>query len=87
MKCGPPDLGWGHCVRFGIEADPLFQWLANGLTKIVLPVICAKTRHMEVLLKAWQINKSDRSDAGGIAQSMQVGLFKSVHIKILAAQE
>jgi transposase len=42
---------------------------------------------MKALLKAQQINKSDRNDARGIAQMMRVGLFKPVHVKTLAAQE
>ncbi len=42
---------------------------------------------MKALLKAQQINKSDRNDARGIAQMMRVGLFKPVHVKTLVAQE
>jgi transposase len=40
-----------------------------------LPVICVETRHMQAVLKA-QINKTDRSDARGIAQMMRVGLYR-----------
>ena len=71
----------------GIEAGPLSQWLVNGLTEAELPVVCVETRHMKALLKAQQINKSDRNDARGIAQMMRVGLFKPVHVKTLVAQE
>jgi len=77
----------GDYVRVGIEAGPLSQWLVNGLTEVNLPVVCVETRHMKALLKAQQINKSDRNDARGIAQMMRVGLFKPVHVKTLAAQE
>jgi transposase len=42
---------------------------------------------MKSLLKAQQVNKSDRHDARGIAQMMRVGLFKPVHVKTLASQE
>jgi transposase len=73
--------------RVGIEAGPLSQWLVNGLAEADLPVICVETRHMKSLLKAQQINKSDRHDARGIAQMMRVGLFKPVHVKTLASQE
>jgi transposase len=59
--------------RIGIEAGPLSQWLVNGLTAAGLPVVCVETRHMMALLKAQQINKSDRNDARGIAQMMRVG--------------
>ncbi len=73
--------------RIGIEAGPLSQWLVNGLAAAGLPVVCVETRHMQALLKAQQINKSDRNDARGIAQMMRVGLFKPVHVKTLVAQE
>lgn len=73
--------------RIGIEAGPLSQWLVNGLAEAGLPVICVETRHMKSLLKAQQVNKSDRHDARGIAQMMRVGLFKPVHVKTLASQE
>ena len=79
-------VGGGY-VRVGIEAGPLSQWLVNGLAEANLPVICVETRHMKALLKAQQINKSDRNDARGIAQMMRVGLFKPLHVKTLAAQE
>jgi len=77
----------GDYARVGIEAGPLSQWLVNGLAEAGLPVICVETRHMKSLLKAQQINKTDRHDARGIAQMMRVGLFKPVHVKTLAAQE
>src|SRR3954451_14688322 len=54
-------------ARIGLEAGPLSQWLGNGWAKAELPVICVKTRHMKAVLKAQQINKSDRNDARGIA--------------------
>jgi transposase len=52
-----------------------------------LPVICVETRHMKAVLKAQQVNKSDRNDARGIAQMMRVGLYKPVHVKTLASQQ
>ena len=73
--------------RVGIEAGPLSPWLVNGMVEAGLPVICVETRHMKSLLKAQQINKSDRHDARGIAQMMRAGLFKPVHVKTLASQE
>ena len=77
----------GEYGRIGLEAGPLSQWLVNGLAEAGLPVVCVETRHMKALLKAQQINKSDRNDARGIAQMMRVGLFKPVHVKTLASQE
>jgi transposase len=41
---------------------------------------------MQAVLKA-QINKTDRNDARGIAQMMQVGLHRPVHIKTLRSQK
>lgn len=73
--------------RVGIEAGPLSQGLVNAMAEAGLPVICVETRHMKSLLKAQQINKSDRHDARGIAQMMRVDLFKPVHVKTLASQE
>ncbi|MES3027821.1 MAG: IS110 family transposase [Pseudomonadota bacterium] len=77
----------GEYGRVGLEAGPLSQWLVNGLAEAELPVVCVETRHMKALLKAQQVNKSDRNDARGIAQMMRVGLFKPVHVKTLASQE
>tara|TARA_R110002074_G_scaffold47742_1_gene122328 strand:+ start:486 stop:752 length:267 start_codon:yes stop_codon:yes gene_type:complete len=45
----------GDYVRVGIEAEPLSQWLVNGLTETGLPVVCVETRHMKARLKAQQI--------------------------------
>jgi transposase len=73
--------------RIGIEAGPLSQWLVNGLTAAGLPVVCVESRHMMALLKAQQINKSDRNDARGIAQMIRVGLFRPVHVKTHMTQE
>src|SRR5688500_5739939 len=93
VRTEPADIGMlltsvgGDDVRIGIEAGPLSQWLVNGRTEAELPVVCVETRHMKALLKAQQINKSDRNDARGIAQMMRVGLFKPVHVKTLVAQE
>jgi transposase len=74
-------------IWVGIEAGPLSRWLVNGPTAAGLPVGRVETRHMMALLKAQQINKSDRNDARGIAQMMRVGLFKPVHVKTQLAQE
>ena len=78
------DLGINF-TRVGIEAGPLSQWLVSGLIEAGLPVVCVETRHMNALLAAQQINKSDRNDARGITQMMRVGLFKPVHVKTVAA--
>ena len=74
------------CRRIGLEAGPLSQWLYGALAAAGLPVICVETRHMNAALSA-QRNKSDRKDAGGIAQMKRVGLYRLVHVKTSQSQE
>jgi len=74
-------------ARVGLEAGPMSQWMVTGLLEAGLPVVCVETRHMKAVLKAQQVNKSDRNDARGIAQMMRVGLYKAVHVKTLASQQ
>jgi transposase len=63
------------------------QWIVTGLLEAGLRVVCVETRHMKAVLKAQQVNKSDRNDARGIAQMMRVGLYKPVHVKTLVSQQ
>ncbi len=72
--------------RVSLEAGPLSQWLFSGLAEAGLPAICIETRHTKAFLQA-QVNKSDRNDARGIAQMMQVNLFRPVHVKTLTSQK
>jgi len=74
-------------MRVGLEAGPMSQWVVAGLLEAGLPAVCVETRHMKAVLKAQQVNKSDRNDARGIAQMMRVGLYKAVHVKTLASQQ
>jgi hypothetical protein len=74
-------------ARVGLEAGPMSQWVVSSLLEAGLPVGCVETRHMKAVLKAQQVNKSDRNDARGIAQMMRVGLYKPVHVKTLASQQ
>ena len=79
------DPAW-HLERIGLEAGLLSQWLFKGLAEAGLPVVCIETRHAKAFLKA-RVNKSDRSDARGIAQMMRVNLFRPVHVKTLTSQK
>src|SRR5215813_9321430 len=67
-------------VRVGLETGPTATWLWSELKQLGLPVICIDARHARAVLKM-QINKSDRSDAAGIARIMQTGWFKEVRVK------
>ena len=75
----------GQLERIGLEAGPLSQWIYAGLVEAGLPAVCVETRHMHAVLSA-RINKTDRGDARGIAQTMRVGLFKPAHVKTPASQ-
>jgi len=79
------DPAW-RLERIGLEAGPLSQWLFEGLAQAGLPVVCIETCHAKAFLKA-QVNKSDRTDARGIAQMMRVNLFRPVHVKTLSSQK
>ncbi len=74
-----------HFKRIGLEAGPLSQWLFSALAEAGFPVICVETRHMRAVLKA-QINKTDCSDARGMAQMMRAALYRPVHVKTLRSQ-
>lgn len=70
----------------GIEAWSLATWLCEGLCRARLPAICIESRHAHGVLKA-QPNKTDRSDARGIADLMRTGTYRAVHLKSQSSQE
>ena len=76
-----------HFRRMWIGSRATVSMAFTALSpKQELPVVCVETRHMQALLKA-QINKTDRNDARGMAQMMQVGLYRPVHVKTLPQSE
>jgi transposase len=75
-----------HLKRIGLEAGPLSQWLYSAIAEAGFPAICVETRHMRAVLKA-QINKTDRNDARGMAQTIRAGLYRPVHVKTLRSQK
>lgn len=69
----------------GIEACPLSEWLYGALAEAGIPVVCIETRHAQRFLSS-RPNKTDRSDARGIAEMMRLGHFRPVHVKSRASQ-
>lgn len=69
----------------GIEACPLSEWLYGALADAGVPVVCIETRHAQRFLSS-RPNKTDRSDARGIAEMMRLGHFRPVHVKSRASQ-
>jgi transposase len=69
----------------GIEACPLSEWLYGALAGAGVPVVCIETRHAQRFLSS-RPNKTDRSDARGIAEMMRLGHFRPVHVKSRASQ-
>lgn len=69
----------------GIEACPLSEWLYGALVDAGVPIVCIETRHAQRFLSS-RPNKTDRSDARGIAEMMRLGHFRPVHVKSRASQ-
>ncbi len=66
--------------RVGLESGSTSSWLWPELNARGLPAICIDARHANAAL-SMQINKSDRSDALGLARIMQTGWFRRVQVK------
>ncbi|MBH5392259.1 IS110 family transposase [Bradyrhizobium diversitatis] len=73
----------GRLRRLGHEAGSLSPWLHPELLKLGLPAVCLETFHVRAALKA-QRNKTDRTDALGLAHLMRTGWFRKAHIKSAA---
>ena len=65
-------------VRVGLESGPTSVWLTHTLLAEGLPVVCLDARHAQAVLSV-RPNKSDRSDARGLAEMVRVGWFKARH--------
>lgn len=66
--------------RVGHEAGALSPWLHPELTALGLPAVCLETRHVHAAMSA-QRNKTDATDALGIAHIVRTGWFKAAFIK------
>lgn len=64
----------------GFEAGTLSQPLAHGLGGEGFEVACLETRQVKAALSAMR-NKTDRTDARGIAQILRTGWYAGVHVK------
>lgn len=69
-------------VRLGFEAGPLSSWHWHTLRAQGLPVVCLETRHAKAALAA-QGNKTDKTDAQGLAQIVRTGWYREVQVKSL----
>ena len=73
------DVPAGQC-RVGFESDAMSQHLYYGLRTAGLDVVCMEARQVNAALSAMR-NKTDMTDARGIAQVLRSGWFNPVHIK------
>lgn len=70
----------------GFEAGPLSTWLYHELKAAGLPVVCMDAWRARAALSA-RINKTDRTDALGLADLLRVNFHHGVHVKSYAAHE
>ena len=66
---------WRKKIKLiGIGACPLSEWLYGALVECGFETICIETRHAPRFLSS-RPNKTDRSDARGIADMMRLGHY------------
>lgn len=66
------------------ESGQLSTWLQRGFLELGLPAVCIDARRAHKSLSG-RINKSDASDAEGLAQLARTGWFTPVHIRSIEA--
>lgn len=69
----------------GLEACPLSECIYGALAEAGYDVRCLETRHTQRFLST-RPNKTDRSDANGIAAMMRLDHYKPVHVKSRQSQ-
>lgn len=67
-------------ARIVHESGQLSIWLQRGLVRLGLPAVCIDARRAHKALSA-RPNKTDRSDAEGLAQLARTGWYRAVHIR------
>jgi len=75
-----------NVVLVGFEAGPLSTWLHHELKGAGLPVVCMDSWRARAALSA-RLNKTDRTDAAGLADLLRAGFHHEVHVKSYAAHE
>jgi transposase len=79
-------MRWRDVIALvGIEACPLSEWLYGALVECGFHAVCIETGHAQRFLSS-RPNKTDRSDARGIADMMRLGHYRAVHVKSKASQ-
>jgi transposase len=66
--------------RAGHEAGSLSPWLHPQLKALGVPVVCLETRQVRAAMSA-QRNKTDATDALGLAHLMRTGWFRQAYVK------
>jgi len=69
-----------NAAKIGLEAGALSPWLCHELRALGYEVICLDCRQVHQFLKVKR-NKTDRSDAKGIAEILRLGAEAPVHVK------
>lgn len=67
-------------LRIGFEAGAMSQLLFFGLQAAGFDVVCMEARQVNAALSAMR-NKTDKTDARGIANVLRSGWFNPVHVK------
>lgn len=70
----------GRLRRVGHEAGSLLPWVQVELLERGLPMVCLEAYHVRAALSAMR-NKTDPTDAQGIAHIVRTGWFKQDHLK------
>ena len=76
----------GDVEKIVHESGPLSIWLTRELIKRGAPVVCIDARAAHKVLSA-RMNKSDKSDAVGLAQLARTGWYGEVHVKSEASDQ
>ncbi|WP_306110520.1 MULTISPECIES: IS110 family transposase [Roseovarius] len=74
-------MAFPHAIKcVGFEAGALSQHLYIGLQAEAFDIVCMEARQVSAALSAMR-NKTDKTDAKGIAQILKTGWFSPVHMK------